>query len=87
MLNATGLLSFPLASYVLFILLVVSAHFKLRRESSRYALSYLFSNHPTMRLFALLYFSSIFIIVRSVYRIFEMAQGYGGMLARSEGEF
>lgn len=45
------------------------------------------SVRATLRhLFLILYFSSVWIIVRSVYRTVELAQGFGGPLSQREGE-
>lgn len=72
------------ASYMLFTALVLVAHLRLlRRFGTRFS-PFNFRNEPTVILLDLLYISSAGIIVRSVYRIIEMAQGYGGYLYSRE---
>ncbi|KDN46468.1 hypothetical protein K437DRAFT_268116 [Tilletiaria anomala UBC 951] len=72
-------------SYLVFVALVVTTHVRLLKESSAHSLDYMLSSHPAMRMLACLYFSSVFFVVRSIYRIVEMAEGYEGMLMSNEG--
>ncbi|EPQ30891.1 uncharacterized protein PFL1_01788 [Pseudozyma flocculosa PF-1] len=72
-------------SYLVFTLLIVVAVFRMRKlggaqRSSRF----LPANHPIMKMFFLFLFSSLCIIIRSVYRIVEFSQGYDGYLNRHE---
>ncbi len=76
--------SFQLICYCTFLALVAVTHIRLSRESSRYSISYLLSSQPTTRVLSTIYFSSIFILIRSVYRIIEMKQGYSGALMSKE---
>ncbi|PWN32224.1 RTA1-domain-containing protein [Meira miltonrushii] len=73
------------ASYLLFTALILVAHYRLifkRPDGHRFNI-FNFSE-PTVIMLDLLYISSIGILVRSVYRIIEMAQGYGGYLYTHE---
>ncbi|CAO1618554.1 unnamed protein product [Parajaminaea phylloscopi] len=75
-----------LASYVFFTVLMVWAHIKLvRDEPEVYSLrpSNILRQPPLTVLFGL-YLSSLFIIIRQIYRSIEMAQGYGGTLFTTE---
>lgn len=73
------------ASYLLFTALILVAHYRLifkRQDGNRFKLFNV--QEPTVIMLNLLYISSIGILVRSVYRIVEMAQGYGGYLYTHE---
>jgi hypothetical protein len=73
------------ASYLLFTALVLVAHFRLIRQFGLRRFSpFNVLHEPTVILIDLLYISSVGIIVRSVYRVVEMAQGYGGYLYSHE---
>ncbi|PWN40381.1 hypothetical protein IE81DRAFT_273501, partial [Ceraceosorus guamensis] len=69
-------------SYLIFVGLLLTAHRNIARAPGSTA-SRSSTKTATVTLY-LLYLSSIFIIVRSVYRIIEMAQGYGGKLYSTE---
>lgn len=73
------------ASYLLFTVLILVAHYRLlfkRQDGKRFNIFNL--REPVVIMLDLLYISSIGILVRSVYRIIEMAQGYGGYLYTHE---
>lgn len=71
------------ASYLLFTALTLYAHLQLVRDNKkRYSPFNL--REPAVQLIDIMYLSSIGILVRSVYRIIEMAQGYGGNLYSHE---
>ena len=67
-------------SYCLFTTLLTVALYRYYREHASL-------DRWTVSLAAGLYFSSVFIIIRSIYRIVEFAQGYDGYLISKEGEF
>lgn len=65
-------------SYGFFCLLLVKSHLSIK-SSGPYQ-----KHRPCIRLIQVLYFSSVFIIIRCVYRIVEYAQGDGGYLLTHE---
>jgi len=67
-----------MVSYACFILLVVHAHRKILRDASTTGAE------PWWNIIWLLYFSSICIMIRCIYRTAEFAQGYGGYLIQHE---
>ncbi|TKY87607.1 hypothetical protein EX895_003621 [Sporisorium graminicola] len=77
-------------SYIFFTLLVTYATFMVIRDGARERASVQHSNtimglgKHVFALFSGLYFSSIFIIIRSLYRMIEFAQGYDGYLVSHE---
>ena len=79
-----------MASYVFFSFLMLVAHYRLARDDParfsplRATNKNIWRNSPGLVLLYALYVSSIAIIVRLVYRIAEMAQGYGGYLYSNE---
>ncbi|KAL5511882.1 hypothetical protein ACEPAH_5100 [Sanghuangporus vaninii] len=66
------------ASYAIFCVLLVHSHVKFAKDGKSNS-----SNFP-WALFYVLYFSSIFITVRAVYRLVEFIQGHGGYLITHE---
>ncbi|EST07951.1 RTA-like protein [Kalmanozyma brasiliensis GHG001] len=78
------------ASYIFFTLLLTYATVLIIREGARNNAGYIKSDlimgleKPVFALVAGLYLSSIFIIIRSIYRIIEFSQGYGGYLVSHE---
>ena len=73
-------------SYAGFWTLVLETLRRLRTEDPSFELRRIFSNDPAMRLFGLINLSSIFVMIRSIFRIIEMVQGYSGFLASRESE-
>jgi RTA1 like protein len=73
-------------SYAGFWTLVLETLRRLRTEDPSFKLRRIFSNDPAMRLFGLINLSSIFVMIRSIFRIIEMVQGYSGFLASRESE-
>jgi hypothetical protein len=63
-------------SYILFIALCGRAHLSIRKEAS--------GNESWWRIMWLLYFSSVFITIRCIYRLVELAQGFTGYLFTHE---
>lgn len=76
-------------SYILFTLLLTYATCLVMRNGARTKAGGAQSSmimgleKPVFALVAGLYFSSIFIIIRSIYRMIEFAQGYSGYLVSS----
>jgi hypothetical protein len=66
------------ASYVLFIVLVWHAHRKIIRDGMT------MGSEPWWKIIWILYFSSVFIMIRCIYRLIELAQGNGGYLLTHE---
>jgi hypothetical protein len=69
------------ASYVFFLILVIRCNFIIRGP-----LGVVEGGKGIQRLFWVLYYSSIWILVRSVYRTIELKQGFRGTLMRNESE-
>lgn len=75
-----------LVSYIFFTVLMLYAHIRLVKDEPK-AFSLSISNirqTPPLTMLICLYFSSIFIIVRNIFRSVEMAQGYDGTLYTTE---
>lgn len=63
-------------SYLGYLTVVLITHWRCHRRRQ--------SGHATTRVFALIYVASAGILVRSTFRIVEMAQGYQGVIYRTE---
>jgi hypothetical protein len=70
-------------SYLVFLFLVTTAHRAMSRDGILERRST--GTNPTKKLYLVLYFSSIWIIVRSIFRLVEFAQGHDGKIATTEG--
>ncbi|EPQ56237.1 RTA1 like protein [Gloeophyllum trabeum ATCC 11539] len=70
-------------SYVFFIFVAVRAHRSVVRSSPRSSVH----KEAWWRVLWVLYFSSIFVLIRCIYRIVEFAQGYDGYLVTHEVYF
>jgi len=66
------------ASYVLFIALIAHAHRKIIKDGMTNG------SEPWWKIIWVLYFSSLFIMIRCVYRLIELGQGHGGYLLTHE---
>jgi len=73
----TGLITQAI-SYVMFIALLVHSHRRIAKNAETMR-----QGNP-IRVIWLLYFSSLFIVIRSLYRVIEQAQGNGGFLLTHE---
>ena len=73
----------PGVSYLIFTVLSLTAHFRLRRLDRVFAFRNLCAAHPTLRLLLAIYVASVLILVRSVFRIVEASEGYGGPVSSS----
>ncbi|KAF8580725.1 RTA1-domain-containing protein [Ramaria rubella] len=77
-------------SYVLYDFLVIGAHRSILKHAKRTNRDFDADSvrdprmAPWYKIFSLLYFSSFFIIIRSIYRVAETAQGEGGYLLTHE---
>ena len=71
------------ASYLVFLYLVIHANRAMNRAGVLEKRST--GTNPTKKLYLVLYFSSVWIIVRSIFRLVEFAQGHDGYLATTEG--
>lgn len=69
-------------SYVFFLILVIRCNFIIRKS-----LKVVEGGQGIQRLFWVLYYSSVWILVRSVYRTIELKQGFRGTLMRNENYF
>lgn len=78
--------SLQAVSYVFFLVVVAVAHFKVARTYGQaFTPTNVFLGRSQVpRLFALLYVASVCILIRSIYRIIEMAGGYQGKVYRTE---
>lgn len=75
-------------SYVFFTVLSVHAFRRLRaKPSDPTFLKEGNTEHPARMVFMALWFSSVFILIRSVYRVAELALGYRGTLYTHERYF
>jgi len=70
-----------MVSYACFIVLVVHAHLKIIKDTRTTG------SEPWWKIIWLLYFSSICIMIRCIYRTTEFAQGFGGYLVTHEVYF
>jgi len=68
-------------SYLVFVFFLIRTHIMVGRSTE------FEGNEKWWRIFHLLYFSSVYILVRSVYRVVEGAQGNGGYLITHEVYF
>ncbi|CAD6888097.1 unnamed protein product [Tilletia laevis] len=73
-------------SYLLFVVLTIEAHRRLAATAHDPTFSSKWS-HPTGRILILIYFSSVFILIRCFYRVAELAEGYFGNLVTHEPYF
>jgi len=71
-------LALQTVSYILFLVLCVRAHLSIKREHSTTG------KEIWWKTVWLLYFSSVFITIRCIYRLVELAQGYTGYLFTHE---
>lgn len=74
-------------SYIFFTILMAFAHMRLIRDDSStygFTLRGLGRRRPALLMLYCLYVSSVCIIIRCIYRVIEMAQGYGGQLYSNE---
>ncbi|KAK0525670.1 hypothetical protein OC842_005433 [Tilletia horrida] len=73
-------------SYLLFVVLTIEAHRRLTATAHDPTFATKWS-HPTGRILILIYFTSIFILIRCFYRVAELAEGYHGTLVTHEPYF
>ncbi|CAO1613720.1 unnamed protein product [Jaminaea pallidilutea] len=74
-------------SYIFFTILMAFAHMRLIRDDPStygFTLRGLGRRRPALLMLYCLYVSSVCIIIRCIYRVIEMAQGYGGQLYSNE---